>query len=389
MPKTNTVVSIFLSSPGDVAAERDIVDRVIEELNKTWSKINGVRIDVIRWERDSRPGFGVDAQAVLNTQLPSDYDIFIGILWGRIGTPTARSISGTVEEFELAFERFRLNPGSVQLMIYFKDTPISPSEIDPSQIAAVREFQKKISQLGGLYKPFKDSASFEALVRHDVSVEVNRIASAFNSGLVSAPHTSSDSTVGSPLIGHVSEEDYGIFDYKSQFNVAVKELVECLESISNAAIVLTEETLSHTAKIISVNQSGADNDEENIAILRQMAGVLDGFTTTLQSKIDRMADLRNRAFNSMSKLGVLLDQFTSGPSQKAELAISLHQLANNAEGSLESFKSLRNNLHGLQSMTKDLNVARRMAIVQIDNLISEISSTAAGAADLGNIFNAG
>ena len=143
MPSKNIVVSLFVSSPSDVKEEREIVDKVITELNRTWSRIKNVHIDAIRWERDARPGFGIDAQSVLNSQLPTEYDIFLGILWGRIGTPTGRSISGTVEEFELAFNRFKANPDSVHLMLYFKDAPIAPSEIDLGQLGEVKAFQKK------------------------------------------------------------------------------------------------------------------------------------------------------------------------------------------------------------------------------------------------------
>jgi hypothetical protein len=80
MPSKNIVVSLFVSSPSDVKEEREIVDKVITELNRTWSRINNVHIDAIRWERDARPGFGIDAQSVLNSHLQST--IFFLVFFG-------------------------------------------------------------------------------------------------------------------------------------------------------------------------------------------------------------------------------------------------------------------------------------------------------------------
>lgn len=35
MPKTQTVLTIFVSSPGDVAEEREVFEDVVQELNNT------------------------------------------------------------------------------------------------------------------------------------------------------------------------------------------------------------------------------------------------------------------------------------------------------------------------------------------------------------------
>ena len=42
---------------------------------------------------------GSDPQQIINSQVSDEYDIFIGILWTRFGTPTERAGSGTEEEF--------------------------------------------------------------------------------------------------------------------------------------------------------------------------------------------------------------------------------------------------------------------------------------------------
>lgn len=51
------------------------------------------------FETDIMPGFGSDPQAVINEQINDDFDIFVGLLKGKFGTPTPRAGSGTEEEF--------------------------------------------------------------------------------------------------------------------------------------------------------------------------------------------------------------------------------------------------------------------------------------------------
>lgn len=120
-----TVIRVFLASPGDLQVEREIIDAMIEDLNKTWCFSLGIILRLVRWEHDVRPGISTDPQAVVNAQVRDDYDVFLGMLWGRMGTPTPRHSSGTHEEFERAISRWN-STGSPEIMIYFKDAPCAP-----------------------------------------------------------------------------------------------------------------------------------------------------------------------------------------------------------------------------------------------------------------------
>jgi len=92
---------LFIASPGDVASERDALDRVVREVNQTHGAPLGYVIELWRWETHAVPGGG-RPQAVINDQIP-EYDIFIGIMWRRFGTPTGVAGSGTEEEYRIAY----------------------------------------------------------------------------------------------------------------------------------------------------------------------------------------------------------------------------------------------------------------------------------------------
>ena len=101
MPRQEHVLSVFVASPNDVQEERARLEEIVKELNDTWSRQLGLRLELLRWETHAFPNIGEDAQAVINEQVPTDYDVFIGIMWHRSGTPTGRAGSGTIEEFRL------------------------------------------------------------------------------------------------------------------------------------------------------------------------------------------------------------------------------------------------------------------------------------------------
>src|SRR4051794_11197900 len=100
MPTPVIVHSAFVSSPGDVATERSVTPRIVSELNGVYLQATGHILWPLMWETMSG-GLGEDPQAVINRQTP-DYDIFVGIVWSRFGTPTKRAGSGTEEEFDRA-----------------------------------------------------------------------------------------------------------------------------------------------------------------------------------------------------------------------------------------------------------------------------------------------
>ena len=80
MPRNATILTIFVASPSDVSEERELLDRIVARTNSLLARITPVRLELLRWERDTSPAFGKDPQSVINKQIPQDFDIFIGIL---------------------------------------------------------------------------------------------------------------------------------------------------------------------------------------------------------------------------------------------------------------------------------------------------------------------
>jgi hypothetical protein len=169
-------IRIFVASPGDVAEERSRVRDVADELNRTVGADREMMLTVVGWESHAWPGFGEDAQDVINAQI-GPYDIFIGVIWRRVGTPTHRSVSGTVEEFERAYETWQAH-GRPTIMFYFRTTPYSPTPEDAEQLPRVFAFRELLKERGALWWEYDSPDDFERNVREHLQHELRGMQAA-------------------------------------------------------------------------------------------------------------------------------------------------------------------------------------------------------------------
>jgi hypothetical protein len=166
---------IFVASPGDVTAEREIVTIVVDELRRIVGGIRDVELEAVRWETHAWPDVGDDAQAVINREI-GEFDIFVGVMWRRFGTPTKRAGSGTGEEFERAYALFK-QAGRPKIMFYFRITPFySTNASDLVQFRKVIRFRKKLEKAGVLFWQYDTPLEFERYVREHLIRQVLDLA---------------------------------------------------------------------------------------------------------------------------------------------------------------------------------------------------------------------
>lgn len=167
------VIKCFIASPSDTAEEREICEKVFEEINAGIGIPYNFILQSIRWEKDVHPGIGEDGQDVINKQIEDKYDLFIGIMYAKFGTPTKRAGSGTEEEFNNAYER-ALKLKNMEIMFYFNDAPQSPSKIDISQYQKVDSFRKNIIEQKCMYSMYNGINDFENKLRNHLNLYFNQ-----------------------------------------------------------------------------------------------------------------------------------------------------------------------------------------------------------------------
>jgi hypothetical protein len=145
---------------------------VVEEINVTVGPLSDCRVEAIRWETHTAPGAG-RPQQVINDQVGS-YDVFLGIMWRRFGTPCGVAGSGTEEEFRIAYERWQDNPDLV-LMFYFCQAPFYPKALaELDQMRQVLLFRQEIEGKA-LAWTYDSPVNFEATIRKHLCLRLPRL----------------------------------------------------------------------------------------------------------------------------------------------------------------------------------------------------------------------
>lgn len=377
MSRQIQIFQIFVASPSDVSDERNILETVVIQLNQAWGSSLGIAFELVRWETNVHPSFSDDPQSVINDQVPQDYDVFIGILWSRIGTKTPRAQSGTIEEFERAYARFKSTGKSPEIMLYFKDAPIAPSKIDSVQVGKVQEFRQSLSDKGGLYSMFEDQASFESSVRAHLSAVAQKLAGELRTR--ETPDVGATLSVAGASLDSSEEDDYGYIDYIEVYESRQAEMTAAITAINEATVRIGEQLSQRRSEI----ESGTPADAKAVRrFIKRAADDMNSYANTLTTQVEVMSDSRKEAFNALSNALVLHGDFQQGHGDLLVLRDTLGELVQGAKIAKESMTGMRMSANGLPRISKELNQAKRAVVTQLDAFLLEVDSTSSTVANI-------
>jgi hypothetical protein len=164
-------IDVVIVSPSDAIKARDAVERECHDWNGVRSAGEGIVFRPRRSDRDGVPIVGLkDAQGIVNDQLIRTSDILFCVFYARLGTPTERAISGTVEEIELMI-------GLGKPVHIFFSRQSFPNSVDTTQVEALRAFEKRIGELG-LVSDYKTLRELSGKVRRCLELDVVRFRDA-------------------------------------------------------------------------------------------------------------------------------------------------------------------------------------------------------------------
>lgn len=371
MARQEHVLSVFVASPGDVGAERAKLEEVIRELNVTWSRELSVRLDLVRWETHAFPSVAADAQDVINEQIPDDSDLFVGIMWCQYGTPTGRVGSGTVEEFNRAKARYDSDPNSIQLMVYFKDEPVPPSKLDPTQLAMINEFRRSLGQGGVLYWSFSGMEQFEKLVRLHLTRQIQAWKSRVK-GLPSAGLTSKEGSSG-PTQEDDDRDDDGLLDLVETFEERFAELTEISQRIADATEQLGAKMHERTAEISALRDTatGSADVREAKRFISRAASDMRQFTARIEGELPLFSDSMNSGMNAFIRATALYGTVEVDQQQVKGALDAIVNVRGNLGDAKTQVGGFRETIAGLPRMTTELNKAKRGVTTVLDQLLAE------------------
>jgi hypothetical protein len=300
------------------------------------------------------------------------------MMWCNYGTPTGRSGSGTVEEFERAKARYNADSSSVKLMVYFKDEPIPPSRLDPVQLSKVNEFRRSLGDDGVLHWNFTNVENFEKLIRLHLTRQVQAWYAQFHKMEGNAlQNESAEQPKQAPDAD--SEDEFGILDLLEIFEDRFAELEQISERIGVATEDLAKKVTVHTTELNELHQISRGNVNRKAAkrLISRAAADMDHFTKRIEVELPLFSDAFNTGVNAIVRsvsMSASLDTDGNVAEQSMEALKAITTLRETLATTEESMNEFRQTVAELPPLTSDLNRARRTVVSVLDRLVAEFNS---------------
>ncbi|WP_419487716.1 hypothetical protein [Chryseobacterium bernardetii] len=393
MKKVN-VLRIFLASPGDVKAEREMIFALKEDLDLLIGKDKNIKFEIVNWERNTYPGKGIDAQYVINEQINGEYDVFIGIFWQRFGTPTSRYESGTLEEYENAKKKYENDKENTHIMMYFK-TEGNPNiyDIDIEQLKKVKSFKDRISKEDGvLYFEFEKTEDLKNLAQINLA---NLVRDKFSKKKRNVRKSPSQKNVSS-LTKEVDVDKYELLAMKidkGDYNIEFENFLEDIEktnsflsdlasSTNKLTLVmnfLTTKTSERTKQLNRINNI----KDERLRLIKakkvsnEYANDLDKYSEDFETLLPEFRESISNSIQSYSEIIYkTINSNSFDENNKNELLGNLPIFISSVETAIEGTADFldtftKTNTH----LTSKYSTAKRRAELATNNVFKELIRT--------------
>lgn len=333
-----------------------------------------------------------------------DYDIFLGIMWARFGTPTPRADSGTEEEFERALGRYQDNPSSMDVMFYFKEGPIDLAVIDTDQLAAVRKFKANLGPQGVLHWQFRTPEELHSLL----TIHLGRKAQAWREKLASSPPSprqTPDRAVAAPpevltaeqsidtegLLAADLEEiaELGLIELSEMYEDAFTELSKITMRMAEDITNLGDKLRERTAEVEAITPANTRQRVQAAKrILKRAADDLNQYVQRTRVELPPFAATLQRAIDTYGRALTITTEF--GPSAVDQVRGALEQvssLRSSIAGAGDGAGGLKVTIAGWPRMSGDLIAAKKRAVAVLGDIINECQSADRLLAELTDSMN--
>jgi hypothetical protein len=366
MPRNTTTIDILLASPSDVDQERKLVIDRAEKWNIRRGARTSVYFNVLRWEDNVSAGFGAEPQEVVTRNLGLNYDAVIAIFWNRVGTKTASSVSGSVEEYEHALERYKQGE-KVEISFYFKRSPVDPDTIDPAQLQSVRDLKARVGPDGGIYKEFDTLDKLSA----EVDLLLDNLAARLGESKEQIPSVlavqgDTESNTSQPNTDH---KDRGLIDVQEEMEERTNELTHIATEIANHLSELGEASVTATSEMEQAKDaSGIIMPKLAKPIIHKLTQKMDQFSEFAEVSTPKLLELTLLFIDDTRALIDISKDFDNSDDDASAAVLGISELHSTFITVAGQMADLQATVDGLQRMSKEFNIAKRRLSKNLDNL---------------------
>ncbi|MDA5558820.1 DUF4062 domain-containing protein [Shimia sp. MMG029] len=385
MAKNIKQFDVFISSPSDVDAERDIVEEAIDQINKLKGEKEGFRLNPLRWERDVAPEMGGQPQALINKQIGDDYDIFVGILCNRFGQKTENFDSGTEEEFRMAFDRLSSDEGGPEILFYFKDPRRSELPIDAEQFLKVSKFKEQIGSLG-VYGEFDTPENLKTKLLTALMKALDRISEA---ALAEAQgddrqvDTVSENSSAMVVVDSF-DEDLGLMELSDMISDALDNFIETIDRMAASTARFGTKLMVRTNEISNLKQTGDTRQDRKNAklVVDKVASEMRRFTHLLDQDVPDARREFGVALRCTQHAVIISDQDgMTGDGELEAIVDSFQALRNTIDMVYGQVAGFKDAIGSTPRLTSNLNQAKRHAMNSVSDLLEFFTEASASIDD--------
>ena len=362
-----TIITIFISSPGDVKSERQFIIDEMQSWNQRNSEKSGCFLSPRTWEDVVAPDQDEYSQNVINEQIGDRYDVFLGLMWSRFGTPTQAADSGTEEEYDRAIER--KNSGThLNLSFFFKTSDVPMSLIDAEQITKVNEFKRKISAAGCFYKEFSEDIHlsrglnilFDTIARNLEKYPILEGMTAIPSDKSAPPLLRQ--TVPSVNNENSDEEALGLFDLNDMMESNTAAIVALVSDWGNEVESLGAAMRDSTEQLNSMSKFGQPDQQLVRKKVAQTAEQLDHFAEFCEAKIEEIEFKMSEFISTFQGIADISKDFNRTQDDIDNTCHSIEQLAFGMEGAMDGTRSFADSVAALPRLSREFNKSRARVV---------------------------
>lgn len=362
MPESITDYKLFLASPSDCAKERRVVEEVVSDFNEKYIKTLKSHITLLSWEKSTYPDIGNYPQDVINREI-GDYDIFVGILWGKFGSPTQKCDSGTEEEFLRALNQYRENNNSIHIMMYFNKTGLFLDDIDHEQVAKLQSFKANIKKYGCYYWDFTQDEFKELFSKH-----LYKVISEWGN------NKQQTSIISQAINNNIDEKEAscekGWLDYSVEFadkmSEAEKEMLAMVSSMEEC----TEKIYKHAEDIEAGQKNGADVYTQK-GLFDQSAKTLNIFAKQMKESTCKSFKATNEGLEAVREILGFSGEYNCSVNDFNYLKNTLVELKTAMTSVIDPIRKYKKSVEETPRITQTIIAAKHNLTIQINNFEKE------------------
>jgi len=157
MPTPFKQYNILFSCPSDMQNLMKNIEKVLHKINSSFAS-DRIAFNLLSWTRDVKLGLG-RPQDIINSQIVIQADAVIALFGGKLGTPTEKYPSGTIEEISI------IANSKKQVFVLF--SKYIDSETKPNDLRKMQKFKREFSDKG-IYSDFNSDDELENILHNQL-----------------------------------------------------------------------------------------------------------------------------------------------------------------------------------------------------------------------------